>query len=170
MTVYPEADWLPWLFDVIPKGFWEQKVNQKAFLDWLEKKLGYKSKEDWYQVTSKDFLANHGGGLLMHYFNGSPSALVMAVYSDYEWHPWLFTKTPESFSGEEMKRMLKYLENSLKLRTLDDWYRVTSAQLAERKVFYQIQKEGGLETVLPKYYPEHKWDMSILKDKGKRTS
>ncbi len=52
-TVYPEFQWLPWKFQKTSRNFWESVKNQRIFLDWLGKKLGVTSMEDWYNVKTE---------------------------------------------------------------------------------------------------------------------
>ncbi len=52
-AVYPEYEWLPWRFTQVPKAYWNDINNQKIFLEWAEKQLNIKEKEDWYKITRK---------------------------------------------------------------------------------------------------------------------
>lgn len=51
MDTYPDFSWKPWLFEHTPKGYWEDMENQKQYLEWLGKRLGYNSMDDWYKLT-----------------------------------------------------------------------------------------------------------------------
>jgi hypothetical protein len=83
--VYPQHPWLLWKFpQKLPSGFWDNKENQKKFLDWLGNELGFKYMEDWYKIRAKDII-KHGGKALLDKFNGSPSQLVISVYSKQRW-------------------------------------------------------------------------------------
>ena len=33
--MYPDYNWLPWRFERVPRHFWEDKKNQRNFLDWF---------------------------------------------------------------------------------------------------------------------------------------
>ena len=66
-AVYPEHEWLPWKFSNSPKGFWKKKENQKKFFDWLGKELGYKTLDDWYNITTST-IDKHGGGSMLDSF------------------------------------------------------------------------------------------------------
>jgi hypothetical protein len=52
-NVYPEYEWLPWRFEVIPKSYWAGVNNQIKFMRWVEQKLKIKELEDWYNVELK---------------------------------------------------------------------------------------------------------------------
>jgi hypothetical protein len=51
--VYPEYDWLPWLFVKTQPNFWKDKKNQRKFTDWAAKQLNIKDMSDWYKVSQK---------------------------------------------------------------------------------------------------------------------
>jgi hypothetical protein len=52
-SVYPDNDWLPWRFSTCPESYWDNKKNQRKFMDWAANELKIKNKEDWYKVTTK---------------------------------------------------------------------------------------------------------------------
>jgi hypothetical protein len=64
---FPKHRWKEWLFVKVPERFWDDPANQKRYLRWLGKKLGYKRSRDWEQATNKDFATNHGAGLVAIY-------------------------------------------------------------------------------------------------------
>ena len=41
----------------VKRGTWNNIENQKEYMKWLEKKLGYTCMEDWYKVSKKDFIS-----------------------------------------------------------------------------------------------------------------
>ena len=56
--MYPEYDWLPWLFDVTPKNYWENKDNLLKFINWAGDKLEIKELNDWYKINFNVFILN----------------------------------------------------------------------------------------------------------------
>jgi hypothetical protein len=52
-TVYPNYDWLPWKFSIIPSNCWDDMKNHCTFIHWAEKELKIKEMSDWYKVTQK---------------------------------------------------------------------------------------------------------------------
>ncbi len=52
-TLYPDFEWLPWLFGKVPKNYWGDVNNQLKFLNWAGKKLNINKMEDWYNVSYK---------------------------------------------------------------------------------------------------------------------
>src|SRR5260221_6524433 len=53
-SIYPEYDWRLWRFERVPKGFWNEKKNQKEFMDWFGIQLGFKEMKDYYKITIKE--------------------------------------------------------------------------------------------------------------------
>ncbi len=52
------------------KGFWQNKVNQRVFLDNIARSLNIQSPEDWYTVRSDTIMAR-GGSFINRYYNSS---------------------------------------------------------------------------------------------------
>ena len=42
-AVFPEHQWKPWMFEQVPKHFWEDKSNHRHFFDWAAIQLDLKS-------------------------------------------------------------------------------------------------------------------------------
>jgi hypothetical protein len=49
--LFPEYDWLPWRLS--PLNFWNDKKNQRKFMDWVAKELSITDMSDWFKVTNK---------------------------------------------------------------------------------------------------------------------
>jgi len=64
MDLYPKHPWKEWLFPRVPTNFWRQPENQRRYMDWLGKRLGFRRPEDWHRVRQQDFANNHGASLL----------------------------------------------------------------------------------------------------------
>ena len=56
MNVFPEYNWLPWKFSVVPLGYWNNKDNQLKYMNWLAIQLNINIIEDWYNVTNKVYI------------------------------------------------------------------------------------------------------------------
>jgi hypothetical protein len=52
-AIYPDYQWLPWKFINCPRNWWDDKKNQKKFMDWAAQQLSIKEDNDWYKVTYK---------------------------------------------------------------------------------------------------------------------
>lgn len=134
-SVYPEHKWIPWKFGQTPKGYWGQHPNQFRYIKWLGEQLGYQAVDDWYKVTQEDIYSYGGGGLLVDYYNNSPSKLLESMYPDHNWIPWKFGQTPKQFwkhlleDPAEKRKLLNWLSERLGVRELSDWYRVSLTQI-----------------------------------------
>ena len=60
-------------------GYWKND-NRIYYAKWLGKKLGYKTKEDWYNITAGQIVSNRGSRLLDNYYHTSPQAFLMDVF------------------------------------------------------------------------------------------
>jgi hypothetical protein len=76
-TVYSDFEFLPWLFNAVPKGFFDEKENRIRYIRWLVEKVGVKSELDLHR---SHFLENGGGGLLTKY-KYSPLAIIASIQS-----------------------------------------------------------------------------------------
>jgi hypothetical protein len=91
-SIYPQHHWLLWKFEQsVPDGFWNQKENQKEFMDWLYDELEYKHPNDWYNVTRKQ-ISEKGGVVLLAKYGNSIFKLVKSVYPEQKWKQLKFRK------------------------------------------------------------------------------
>jgi hypothetical protein len=163
-SIYPNYDWKPWLFSRVPRLFWYDINNQKEYLKWIAKNLNIQTLEDWYKISSIDIVNNKGRGLI-NYYKGSFFKLLKTVYPDYNWKPWLFNNSPKSYwnKNDSVNTYIKWLENQLEIKALDDWYNVSAKDITK---YFQgntlLNKYGGLKAFLLHYYPNHKWNLELL--------
>jgi hypothetical protein len=60
------VEWTTWKFKVVPKHFWDDIANRKAFLKYAEDKLNIKKPEDWYNSSARDVKDLGGQGFLLY--------------------------------------------------------------------------------------------------------
>jgi len=142
-------------------------ANQRHFVDWLGRRLGYSTLEDWYlsflfffllsgvdincvydryKVTKEDFHANYGGGLLSKKYKNSPYALLASLIPSTStspstsFFPWKFNTITRNYFDKKENRK-QYL----------DWLKETvgAKALSELKISH-FQSNGGL-SLLAKY-------------------
>jgi len=114
--LFPEEEWLPWLMELVPPGFWQVRTNKRRYLDWLGAKLGYSRFERWYRLSHQgpslelilfkqcsqlfpmvlDFMSN-GGRQLAALSSESPLAIVQEAFPEFHWFPFLFDKTRKGY-------------------------------------------------------------------------
>ncbi|MBI2757063.1 MAG: hypothetical protein HYX49_00115 [Chloroflexi bacterium] len=160
---FPHNDINEWQFQGCSRNFWREKSNRRRYLDWLQKKLGYTKIEDWYKVTGQDFRNNYGGGLLNAYYNNSPSAILIDIYSDFQWHEWLFISTPQSFwdKKENRRRYINWLEQKLGYTKYEDWYRITANDFQMNNGFgFLNHYKNSPSKVVVDNFQEYDWDIS----------
>ena len=161
--IFPEYEWLPWLFESTPQQYWNDETQIK-FAIWLGKTLCYKNMDDWYQITQKIIQDNKGGGLLCNKYNGSPLMFLKGVFPDYEWLPWKFGMTSLGYWNEKGNHRIyaNWLGKTLGYKNMDDWYQIN------QKIIHDYYGAGLLGTKYndsPKLfvmtiYREHTWDSS----------
>ena len=127
---------------------------------WLGEQLGYKTKEDWYKITTYDFEKNHGEGLLVSYYNSSAYQLLTSLYPEYEWLFWKFTPAPQSSwkSKENQLKYMAWLGEQLGYKTKEDWYKITQKDI-ENNYGHGLLKHynGSPYQLLSSVYPEYEW-------------
>ncbi len=82
-SVYPEYQWHPWLIEQVSVTFWNDKSNQRRYMDWLESELNITSKEQWYEVDGNELIESNKPGfktLMGEYYNRSLQGALMAIY------------------------------------------------------------------------------------------
>jgi len=97
-------------------GFWDDRDNRRAYLEFLKKQLNMTSLEDFYNVTAS--VVNETGGaswasrwhgpnahthtllkgrqFLLKY-KGSFAAAVADIYPDHKWQAWKFKQAPRNW-------------------------------------------------------------------------
>ena len=136
----------------------KKKENHRLFADWLFKELKYKTIEDWYTITARDIGENGGAGLLRHNYNNSPQQFLQAVYPEYEWVPWKFTRVTKGYwdKNENHRLFADWLFKELEYKTIEDWYNITQPIISKNG-------GGGLlkiyspQQFLQAVYPDYEW-------------
>ena len=143
---------------------WTKNENHKPFFDYSFKQLECKSMDDWYKVTKLDFERNGGMALLNVYYEGSILRAVQSIYPEHNWTPWKFARVSNGFwdSKKNQQDLIDWLTETLHIKTLDDWYRVSLEQIARFVSPTSIKNAQQLAQVLQELYPTHTWDVEKL--------
>ena len=151
----------PWLSGRVPDGYWDARTNRVFYLDWLGRRLGFISRDDWYQVCNTDFIRNHGGALLWRMYGSSVHAAMRDYRPLHEWIPWLFSKTPKGFWHKAANRQtyMEWLEGMLQIESEEDWYQVTKASFLENHGGGLLRNhyQGSILSALREYRPDYDW-------------
>lgn len=155
--MFPSRDWKPWLFKYAPQGFWKKRENRIAYLQWLEKQLGYQSPEDWYSVSVADFVANQGISLVSGGRRVIPT--LKELYPKHNWEEWRFNFAPAGFWQHRQNRLrfLNWAGRQLGVRKHTDWYQVGYEDIASLHGSTMIQIFGDWPSVLRDAFPEETW-------------
>jgi hypothetical protein len=98
-------------------------------------------------------ISNLGGASLLERYKDSPSQLLVAVYPEYDWLPWKFSKTSSNYWNPETKReFLNWAGKQLGIREISDWNTVNISAL--RDMGYG---EGSLSDLLTEAFPQFPW-------------
>ena len=158
-VLFPNYEWLSWKFSHVPQGYWADIKNQKEYMEWLEKKLGYTSTEDWYKISKQDFVDNYGAGLLNKY-NSSSKRCVISIFSNYEWLPWKFTRAQSNY-WNDIKNQKEYMESlgkKLGYTCQEDWYKVTRNDFTDNYGRGLINIYGNLvHQPIKSIFPNYEW-------------
>lgn len=136
-------------------------------MDWLGEHLGYKSMDEWYQVSASDF-HNHGGRTLIGKYHDSVSKLLQNVYPHHTFLFWKFENVPRVW--HKMPNQILYFDwlgKQLGYKTLDDWYKVTVEDFRSNgggsmlTSYYASSPSKALQTV----YNGHNWDLEKFDNK-----
>lgn len=73
-SVYPDYNYVPWLFATAPRGFYEKKENRQHFVDWLVLKVGVKEASE----LQYSHFHQYAPGLIVKYGN-SPQRLLQSL-------------------------------------------------------------------------------------------
>jgi hypothetical protein len=155
----PHYQWLEWCFTSAPQNFWDDRANQRRYLTWLGKQLGFRRYADWYQVTSEHFLSHYGRGILVKFHN-SHIALLKALLPRYDWKEWLFVNVPLRFWQDpaNRRRYLDWLGQQLGFTKPEDWYRIRANHIVENHgttLFHQ--PDTTILSILKEYRPDYDW-------------
>jgi hypothetical protein len=158
--LFPEHDWKEWLFDKAPQKFWQSAQNQKRFLEWLGEDLGISSFEEWYNV-GLNAVKKKGAARLLSTTEKSLPELLMALYPEHNWKIWKFKQVPQGYwsVAQNRRSTMEKFGAELGIRKLEDWYSVTSEQLASIGALKLVRNVygGSLCVALQNAYPDHEW-------------
>eukprot|EP01126_Amoeba_proteus_P018019 TRINITY_DN1895_c0_g2_i4.p1 TRINITY_DN1895_c0_g2~~TRINITY_DN1895_c0_g2_i4.p1 ORF type:complete len:406 (-),score=71.79 TRINITY_DN1895_c0_g2_i4:1126-2343(-) len=138
-AIYPEQKWHLHRFKVVPRGYWNDLSNQRAFFESLGSELGFSSPENWYQIDLKTVI-DWGGGRLMEKYGNSPYKAVSMIFPEHNWKPYKFRVMPRSCMRDDhtLFSFLEDIKEKLYIQNVQDWKRVSGSQ---------ISKFGGKELI-----------------------
>jgi hypothetical protein len=161
ISVFPDHNWVLFKFQSVPMGFWMKENNCRGYLDWLGEQLGFQSREDWYNISTKD-ICDRGGHRLLAKYGNSPAKMVQSVYADDIWFPWKFSNS-KMYQLDQQQRLnlIDWLQSKLQVISSDHWHRLSLSQIGS-VVSLQIFRKYPLELLLKEKYPQINWDINKI--------
>lgn len=167
---YPEFQWNAVLFPQITKHWWRQHINQRKFLDWIGGELGIERQEDWYNVTEQQIFSFGGYILCQRVHRGFQEALEK-VYSEYQWHPWLFRNVQHGLwtDSNARKSCLEWIGHQLGVKQMHQWLSVSKSQVKEIRGGSLVYHFGDswLRT-LTSVFPQFNWPSFLLQSNSQQ--
>jgi hypothetical protein len=149
------------------RGYWNDPINQREFLDNLGKEFGFKCLDDWYIISIKQIMAKGGGGLLDKY-GSIRSKMLISVYDSHQWNISYFQTKMQVHYWEMKERrinLVKELAKKLRVVNLSDWYRISHTQIGEYCNRVGLFRKYPLEKLLAEAYPDFPWDIPRLQSR-----
>ena len=140
-------------------GYWNNKNNQRDFMDQLGNRLKYKEMNAWYGVAIKQIDEN-GGVTLLNKYGGSPSKLVMAVYDTHQWQQSHFNTQHGYRNNKDNQRdFMDQLGYRLGYKVMKDWYGITKKILAKWDILLDMYGNSPSKLVMT-VYDTYQWQQS----------
>ena len=145
----------------VPRGHWEKKENHKIYCEYLFKKLGYTTMDDWYKISAKDIHNNYGCGLLRGYYNASPCKLLIEMNPNYNWVIWKFKMVPRGYWKDikHHKEYMEWLKQELGYTTPEDWYKISGKDIKNNYgsgLLLSYYNDSHIKLVI-EMYPKYNW-------------
>eukprot|EP01114_Cavostelium_apophysatum_P020553 TRINITY_DN6924_c0_g1_i1.p1 TRINITY_DN6924_c0_g1~~TRINITY_DN6924_c0_g1_i1.p1 ORF type:complete len:527 (-),score=89.84 TRINITY_DN6924_c0_g1_i1:359-1939(-) len=172
MQVYPDRPWRRDLFDTKKRKRTFIKGTDREILDAVAARLGIVQWEDWYKIKGIDVSKNGGGSVLYRHGNSLFNAL-RNTYPEHNWQAWRLSCVPQNYwtNEETVREAVQQASHHLRIFHLDDWARISVAELSNLVGESLLVKYGGLMPLLARVYPDHDWskfrsDHDVLKVQG----
>lgn len=156
-AAFPNFRFQFWRFQKAPANVWANRQNRRAYLIWLGRELGFKTLEDFHQLSRENLQGNFGAGLLVRM--GSIEALLKDFNQHYEWKEWKLNKAPDGFYADRsnIHRYYRWLEKELDIKSPEEWKTVTREDF-EQNYGATIYRRAPLIEILRELYPNRRWE------------
>jgi hypothetical protein len=186
MTLFPRQKWLPWKFDRVPPGWWDNPSNHLIFFTWVAQELKLPlpplnsastdalpvAPDAWYSLDRTAVRKLGGSTMLARFYNDSLPMALISVFKQWNWTLWKFPQIPKAAleaqksatnPSEIMRDWLEHFAAPLlhiDPADLFAWYRVSEQQLRDtgtRAWLSKFDGAGTLPAALKIAYPNHSW-------------
>jgi len=159
--IFPDYEWLPWLFRRMPINTWEDIVTRKNFFDWIFVQENFKSMEDWYNMKRKDFEKYPGSQMLNNLYDGSHRKALMEIYPEYGWNEWMFFQSPPGYWNDDdnCRKYIDWVKIELNYSEMEDWYDLQLSKLSKNHYGAGIHRRFGGSAILflEYFFPDYDW-------------
>eukprot|EP01122_Echinamoeba_exundans_P009286 TRINITY_DN3240_c0_g3_i1.p1 TRINITY_DN3240_c0_g3~~TRINITY_DN3240_c0_g3_i1.p1 ORF type:complete len:521 (+),score=45.97 TRINITY_DN3240_c0_g3_i1:60-1622(+) len=133
---------------------------QRLYLEWLSSLWGFKTLEDWYQVTRQRILeAPFGFQFLNSTGNASLNDIFKSLWPQHDWIPWKWPSVRQDVWTPQAQR--QYFLSRVKGENLDSLYELTRQEVDKEAGTTLLQQYASfsspLQAALRECFPEHKW-------------
>jgi hypothetical protein len=128
---YPHHQWLEWKFAAVPRNFWLDIENRRAFFVWLGEQLRVSTMDDWYQVAPMQVRARGGSSVLNKFYRDSLPEALKDVFPTHNWEDHRFKHVPIGYwdSVENQRAYFDWFMGAFGMKTLDQWYSVKATDI-----------------------------------------
>jgi hypothetical protein len=159
--VFPDYDWLPWLFaGGVPDDYWQDKEHQRKCVEWIAGKLNVHELDQWYSISAQQ-IADLGGKSILRHYNGSMVAMLLQIYPNFLWKPWRFASgVPIGFwdDFEQHSKYLEWLGTHINITHMEQWYQVTAKQISDNGGYTLMSKyNNSVLQLVSTVFPDHVW-------------
>lgn len=162
VQIYPEFNWN--VFQArkqMPKHFWDDENNQRAFVERFANHFSLSTPEDWKPVSTRQF-KDFGGSRLLNKYR-SLVHMLSHLYPEEDWDPLSCRKTaPKNFWSDmkNVRQFIDYAKVRFYVKQNEDWRWVSVEQLFTLRGGKRlVNKYGSLKRLLEAVYPDECWDL-----------
>jgi hypothetical protein len=125
-SIYPEFIWLPWHSSNSGHAYWKDLHHRKKYFEWLGEVLSIDKMEDWYRVSSVEFIKHNGRGLIGTTYRQQMIYGLLELYPDYPWQVWRFPRVPKGYWKplQHQRNYFDWLTSELHIEKPEHWLKV----------------------------------------------
>lgn len=158
--IYPNYEWLPWLFPRITGKIWKNKKFQREYLNWFARIKQIKKPSDWYDIELSEIKKLHARNLTR--FHNTILKIAQFYYPDYNFLAWKFKKIERGYflNKKNVLKYVRWLENKLNIKNKKDWYTYGYENFASNYGHSLLNRFSHSPLKILQFcYPYYKWDI-----------
>lgn len=114
--------------------------------------------DDWSRIPKKSILEK--APFISTLYRKKLYSALKTIYPHHRWKSSHFDRRLYWNDLNNQKKKLEQIGTELGVKELDDWYKVSRAQLLKLVPFIDAKYKGKVFSALKKIYPDHNWDSS----------